>query len=490
MKKALLKKIPVVEAGIKDKQYMELCRQNYLMKVQKATVAHKRTLILNLYDAENIIKEQYQPFCRIFFSNRDFITYFIKENRWSIKTLDILEAEKGKFISQIAIRTYKEKRSIQQFFHCTDDAVDSIQLIQIEQQKRKAEKSLKRKKRSIKDIESLFRSVKPVTGRFEKWLEYEVLKESQYIFYQYSRRKMIDVLYGMLLPNIDEKIKLKFVSTDYLNELLDKVAKYCKSAGFKSRETLYIAMKDAQFLRLIDNNPVKATKTYPRPKRKITVLNKSQTRCFLTAAKERNWFLEIILGLYCGLRKGEILGLKFDDFDFEERTVTVQRQLVADIETKEGTYEIIKYQSILRDPKSESGKRRLKVPEIILVEVERRKDRIQLLKERMGEDFQDQNFISCQKNGNPRGLCSLNTEIRRLCERNGLPHITVHGLRHMYATILAERGVPLTKISALLGHHSVHTTFEFYLEVIEGGNQITDFLNKEFLAEEAAYGSK
>lgn len=192
MKKALLKKIPVVEAGIKDKQYMELCRQNYLMKVQKATVAHKRTLILNLYDAENIIKEQYQPFCRIFFSNRDFITYFIKENRWSIKTLDILEAEKGKFISQIAIRTYKEKRSIQQFFHCTDDAVDSIQLIQIEQQKRKAEKSLKRKKRRIKDIESLFRSVKPVTGRFEKWLEYEVLKESQYIFYQYSRRKMID----------------------------------------------------------------------------------------------------------------------------------------------------------------------------------------------------------------------------------------------------------------------------------------------------------
>lgn len=133
-----------------------------------------------------------EVFCRIFFSNRDFITYFIKENRWSIKTLDILEAEKGKFISQIAIRTYKEKRSIQQFFHCTDDAVDSIQLIQIEQQKRKAEKSLKRKKRSIKDIESLFRSVKPVTGRFEKWLEYEVLKESQYIFYQYSRRKMID----------------------------------------------------------------------------------------------------------------------------------------------------------------------------------------------------------------------------------------------------------------------------------------------------------
>ena len=192
MKKALLKKIPVIEAGTKDKQYMELCRQNYLLKVQKTTVEHKRTLILNLYDAEDIIKEQYQSFCRIFFSNGDFITYFIRENRWSVKTLDILEAKKGKFISQIAIRTCKEKKSIKQFFHRADDAVDSIELIEIEQYKIKEEKALERKKRMTKDIEYLFRSVKPVTRKFEKWLEHEVLKESQYIFYQYSRKKMID----------------------------------------------------------------------------------------------------------------------------------------------------------------------------------------------------------------------------------------------------------------------------------------------------------
>ena len=192
MKKALLKKIPVVEAGIKDKQYMELCRQNYLLKVQKATVEHKRTLILNLYDAEDIKKEQYLPFCRIFFFSGDFITYFIRENRWSVKTLDILEAKKGKFISQIAIRTCKEKKRIKQFFHRADDAVDSIELIEIEQYKIKEERALERKKRMTKDIEYLFRSVKPVTRKFEKWLEHEVLKESQYIFYQYSRKKMID----------------------------------------------------------------------------------------------------------------------------------------------------------------------------------------------------------------------------------------------------------------------------------------------------------
>lgn len=116
------------------------------------------------------------------------------------------------------------------------------------------------------------------------------------------------VVYGFLLPNIDEKMLLKFVSTDYLNELLEKVSKYCESSGNKSREMLFIAMHDAIIFRLIENNPVKATKRYPRAKRRIQILNKTQIRCLLLAARERNWFLEILLALYCGLRKGDADG--------------------------------------------------------------------------------------------------------------------------------------------------------------------------------------
>ena len=56
----------------------------------------------------------------------------------------------------------------------------------------------------------------------------------------------------------------------------------------------------------------------------------------------------------------------------------------------------------------------------------------------------------------------MNQALTKLCERNGLPVITVHGLRHMFATILIERGVPLVKISGLLGHNSIHTTYEYY----------------------------
>lgn len=98
------------------------------------------------------------------------------------------------------------------------------------------------------------------------------------------------VLYTFLIPNIDEKIVLKFLSTDYLNRLLEHSATYCESAGNKSRELLYIAMKDAMEAQLINNNPVKATKKYPRKKSKIQLLNKEQSRIFLRAAKKENGF--------------------------------------------------------------------------------------------------------------------------------------------------------------------------------------------------------
>lgn len=80
----------------------------------------------------------------------------------------------------------------------------------------------------------------------------------------------------------------------------------------------------------------------------------------------------------------------------------------------------------------------------------------------------------------------MNSALTKLCSRNGLPHITVHGLRHIYATILIEQKVPLIKISALLGHASVNTTFEYYCEVMDENEQIITFMNHTFIPEGGA----
>lgn len=288
------------------------------------------------------------------------------------------------------------------------------------------------------------------------------------------------VLHDLLLPNMDQGIKLRYVNAEYLDELFATVSKVCESAGNKSRELLNIALKDAVAQGYIHNNPIPDTKPYKRKKPRITVLSKEKMKLFLEKAADNNWYLEILLGLFLGLRKGEILGLKYGDFNVENRTVSISRQITASPKDINGR-EVRGYLTIEKPPKTANSYRILRVPKAVMDEVIIRKKMNDLKKEQMGTAYIDNDYICCSENGVPHATSSFNTALTKLCSRNGLPHLTVHSLRHMYATILAEQGVPLIKISALLGHSSVHTTFEYYCEVMDEQERIIDFLNNSFI---------
>lgn len=240
-------------------------------------------------------------------------------------------------------------------------------------------------------------------------------------------------------------------------------------------------MKDALFDGFINYNPVPETKPYKRKKPKIRILSKKNIKVLLNVASKGTWYLEIMLGLFCGLRKGEILGLKEEDFDFEKQTLKISRQIVANPKVANGEFKIEEYKVIERDPKTENSFRIIRVPEAVMYEVKRRLQKIQYNKECFGSEYADLGYICCCDNGKPRGLSSFNIALTKLCNRNGLPVITVHGLRHMFATILLERGVPLVKISGLLGHSSIHTTYEYYCDVMDEKDQIIAFMNNTFV---------
>ncbi|WP_306817647.1 site-specific integrase [Acetatifactor muris] len=224
-----------------------------------------------------------------------------------------------------------------------------------------------------------------------------------------------------------------------------------------------MAMKEAVIQEYIRVNPIPATKPYPRRKPTIVILNKANVKKLLKAACDSGWYLEILLGLFCGLRKGEISGLKFGDFDAENRTIYIQRQITSNPVIPKGGSKIQTYKVIEKPPKTDNSYRLLRIPEAVAKEIEKRRTVIDANKLQYGEQYFDHDYISCQE--------------------NGLPHITVHGLRHMYATILVEQKVPLIKISALLGHASVNTTFEYYCEVMDENEQIITFMNHMFVPE-------
>ena len=193
------------------------------------------------------------------------------------------------------------------------------------------------------------------------------------------------VLYDLILPNMQQDIKLRYANEEYFDSLLSVVSKACESAGNKSREFLNMAMKEAVIQEYIKRNPIPATKPYPRKKPTIIILNKANVKRLLKAAYNSGWYLEILLGLFCGLRKGEISGLKFGDFDAGNRTIYIQRQITSNPVIPKGESKIETYEVIEKPPKTDNSYRRLRIPEVVAKEIEKRRTLVDANKLQYGE---------------------------------------------------------------------------------------------------------
>ena len=296
------------------------------------------------------------------------------------------------------------------------------------------------------------------------------------------------VIYNMVVPLLRKEgaridIKLRLISENYLDRLFAELAKITPSAGSKCQEVLSVALSDALINKYIMYNPINGTKKITRQQPKINILNKEELSKLLLFAQYDNWYVEILLAVFCGLRKGEIMGLKFEDFDFDENIIRIRRQLVSnpiisnDIDVN--SIKIEKYVLTEKPPKKDSY-RNLKVPKIIMEKIKERKEEYELYKKNVS-DFKEYNYISFdKKTGKPHFPSSFNAYLSKLCTKINISQVSVHGLRHMFATILIERGVPIEKIAALLGHSSPNITFEIYCAIMEEREKILSFINNIF----------
>lgn len=288
------------------------------------------------------------------------------------------------------------------------------------------------------------------------------------------------VVYKWLLPQMQTDVKLQFLNTEYINSVLQSTSSVCKSSANKSYEIINWAVTDAELYNFIEKDLMLNVKKYKREKHNVLVLNRENLRKFLIAMQDTNWYLEVLLGVFCGLRKGEILGLQFSDIKDNSSIVEVNRQLVLQTELEKGSGKVVGRSYALKDPKTENSIRAIRVPTLVQEELRKRKKAYNSAKKEFGKGFQDDGYVSFQPAGAPHTISSFNTVLVKTCTRYGLPRVTPHSLRHMYATILLEQGVPLVKISALLGHSSINTTFNYYCEQMDENSKIIDFMNESF----------
>ena len=180
------------------------------------------------------------------------------------------------------------------------------------------------------------------------------------------------------------------------------------------------------------------------------------------------WQTLIHLLMITGARRGEVLGLKWEDIDLAASRLHIRRSI--SYTPDRGVYE--------GKPKTKSSERFVAIPRETVAIL---KDyRVWQLEERLrlGDYFQDHGFVFTREDGTPMHPDSVTTWLARFSKRHGLPHINPHAFRHTMASMLFFSGEDAVTISKRLGHSQVSTTADIYAHVIaEADAQSADLLS-------------
>jgi integrase len=192
----------------------------------------------------------------------------------------------------------------------------------------------------------------------------------------------------------------------------------------------------------------------PRPK--THAIDADGARKLLEAARGERFEAILVLALTLGLRRGEILGLRWSDVDFDSRTIRVNQAL----QRVGGKLQVT-------EVKTERSRRVVAVPECVVRAVKTR--RAQQAQERLlaGVEWKDSDLAFTNPCGGPLEPITLHRDFKRLLRAAELPTETrFHDLRHTAASLLLAEGVHLRVIMELLGHSSISLTANTYAHVM------------------------
>ena len=289
---------------------------------------------------------------------------------------------------------------------------------------------------------------------------------------------------NLILPNVRQDVLLNYISADYVNDIIKRCIPVCESAGETVVKFLRKMLFDAYSYGLISSDIREELTIVKRKVPHLQLLNKEELKKLLQeASKHPGSYFEILLALFVGLRSGEIRGLRYEDFDPDRCTIRIARQYTANYTLADCNdhYDYTCYMEE-KSPKKDSY-RLLQVPSFIFDELEKKRlfnEKIIQNRRAAGDKDLDIDYISISPYGIRRGKSALLTVLKRICNHASIPEISVHGLRHQFATLLIEKGVPLEEISKLLGHKSVVTTFNIYCGIMDADNDTRKVVGRLF----------
>lgn len=180
--------------------------------------------------------------------------------------------------------------------------------------------------------------------------------------------------------------------------------------------------------------------------------------------------LFVAIALLAGLRRGELAALKWEDVDFEKGFLIINKSKI-----------VIDKKEYIKAPKTNSGNRKIYVPELLLKILKKYRERYIINKLKYGRNFNDSGYVAAQENGTPFSPQGISNCYVRFMKRHSgeIRYLKFHGLRHSYASLLIENGENPKTVQHNLGHSDVSLTLQIYSHSYESAQKnAADKLNE------------
>ncbi len=287
----------------------------------------------------------------------------------------------------------------------------------------------------------------------EHWLE-DIRKPHIRVNTYRTYRQMLD---RHIIPELGH-IRLQKLSPQHIDELYARKLQdgYAAETVRQIHRVLHRALRDAVRWNLMSLNVCDNVAQPRAVKYESHPLSGEQAKHLLAAIKGDRLETLLILALVTGMRQGELLSLRWSEIDFQERSLWVRHTV-----NRAGRYGIIE-----NDPKTESSKRKIMLPQFAIDTLRQQQERQAEMRKRAGESWKEQNIVFSNRYGGFLEGPNLDRRLKQLLKQAGLPDMRFHDLRHSAATILLKMGVHPKQVQELLGHSSITITMDLYSHVL------------------------
>jgi integrase len=232
---------------------------------------------------------------------------------------------------------------------------------------------------------------------------------------------------------------------------------YRTTTIYQTRIALFNMLEFAKENDVIRYNPCKKSvkSDMGKPSQKKEALTIDIQKVFLKYASGQSYENQYRFILQTGLRTGELVGLKWEDIDFQNKTLKIQRSM-------EYRYSVGEWR--VGEPKSKSGYRTIPLTDEAIDILKRQKEKNKKIKV---IPMEWSAFVFLCRKGTPIKNSTYDTALFKICDKAQIPRFSMHVLRHTFATRCIEGGMKPKTLQIILGHSNIGITMDLYVHTTE-----------------------